>query len=221
MVAFNSSYCSNKNNLQNKKITEKSDSIISFEEKKPVDSRTKVLEGAKENLKENAEYDRSMGYYVLRYKHGGYTGDTVYPGGDLDPKIGVCSDVIVRSLRLAGIVDLQKALYEDITSNKKDYPLLRGGFQRPDANIDHRRVRNLEVWFAKFWNKGDRKDFLPGDIVIWDLDGDGASNHIGIVSDKKEGQRYFVIHNHQDPGHIAEEDKLFKWKITGHYRIKD
>jgi uncharacterized protein YijF (DUF1287 family) len=79
---------------------------------------------------------------------------------------------------------------------------------------------NLEVWFAKYWDEGNKKDFLPGDIVVWDLDGDGASNHIGIVSDKKTGERYFIIHSHQDPGYTAEEDKLFKWKITGHYRIK-
>jgi uncharacterized protein YijF (DUF1287 family) len=80
---------------------------------------------------------------------------------------------------------------------------------------------NLEVWFANYWKTGDGENFEPGDIVVWDMNEDGASDHIGIVSDIKEDERYFVIHNHPGPGNIAEEDKLFNWKIAGHYRIKD
>ena len=80
---------------------------------------------------------------------------------------------------------------------------------------------NLEVWFSGHWNTQDGNNFMPGDIVVWDMNEDGASDHIGIVSDKTENERYFVIHNHPDPGHIAEEDKLFKWKISGHYRIRE
>lgn len=50
---------------------------------------------------------------------------------------------------------------------------------------------------------------------------DGASDHIGIVSDGTVSGRHTVIHNHPDPGHIADEDKIYRWKITGHYRVKD
>jgi uncharacterized protein YijF (DUF1287 family) len=184
------------------------------------ESQSKVLNGAKKNLAEGTEYDLTMGYYVLTFKDGINTGSRVYPGGDLDPEIGVCSDVVVRALRIAGVVDLQEAIHDDIRVNGKDYPLSRWGNKKPDTNIDHRRVMNLEVWLSKYWEVISGNDFLPGDIVVWDMNEDGASDHIGIVSDKKVSGRYFVIHNHPDPGHVAEEDKLFKWKLAGHYRIQ-
>lgn len=180
-----------------------------------------IVEGAKKNLSEGTEYDLTMGYYVLTYKDGVNTGSRVFPGGDLDPKIGVCTDVIVRSLRYAGIVDLQEAVNKDIKAAMSDYPISRWGKKKADPNIDHRRVMNLEVWFGKYWQSPGNNDFQPGDIVVWDMNEDGASDHTGIVSDGTAEGRHTVIHNHPDPGHIADEDKLYKWKITGHYRIKD
>lgn len=185
------------------------------------DLQKRIVDGAKKNLSESAEYDLTMGYYVLTYKEGVNTGKSVFPGGDLDPEIGVCTDVVVRSLRHAGIVDLQEAINSDIKKSIKDYPMSRWGKKKADPNIDHRRVMNLEVWFSKYWQTLDGVGFEPGDIVVWDMNQDGASDHIGIVSDNMKDGRYTVIHNHPDPGHIADEDKLFKWKIAGHYRIKN
>lgn len=221
--------CSNKNILSGSKLT--SDSIISKNEIPPDVNQIgvnqigvnqkKVLDGAKKNLNEGAEYDMSMAYYVLKYKDGKLTENKVYPGGDLDPKMGVCTDVIIRSLRNSGIVDLQEAVQKDIAINKSSYPFSRWGNKKPDSNIDHRRVMNLEAWFSNHWSRGDKENFLPGDIVIWDMNEDGASDHTGIVSNRMENEKYLVIHNHPDPGHIAEESKLFKWKISGHFRIKD
>ncbi len=183
------------------------------------DLQKKIIEGAKKNLADETEYDLTMGYYVLTYEDGVNTGSKVFPGGDLDPAIGVCTDVIVRSLRYAGIVDLQAAVNEDILANASEYPLSRWGKKKADTNIDHRRVMNLEVWFARHWTVIEEDNFLAGDIVVWDMNQDGASDHIGIVSDNISSGRNTVIHNHPDPGHIADEDKLFKWKITGHFRI--
>jgi len=40
-----------------------------------------------------------------------------YPGGDVDLKTGVCSDVVVRSFRKLG-VDLQRAVHEDMQRKK-------------------------------------------------------------------------------------------------------
>lgn len=187
------------------------------------ESQRKVLEGAKLTLADGYEYDMTMGYYVTRYnQQGEYIGSAVFPGGDVDPEIGVCTDVVVRALRLGGVVDLQKALNEDIKKNFSDYPMRRWGSKRADPNIDQRRVMNLEVWFAKYWQViNDDEDWQPGDIVVWDMAQNGASDHIGIVSDKFANGRFWVIHNHPDPGYVAEEDKLFRWKITGHYRIKE
>lgn len=142
-----------------------------------------------------------------------------YPMGDVPAYKGVCSDVIIRSYR--GIdIDLQKLLHEDIKANFSTYPSKRmWGLNKPDTNIDHRRVPNLEVFFTR---KGKVKpitknaeDYVPGDIVSWRLD--NGRPHIGIVVNKKSGdnQRYLVMHN-IGFGQVAE-DVLFSWKITGHF----
>ncbi|MEO9258290.1 MAG: DUF1287 domain-containing protein, partial [Crocinitomicaceae bacterium] len=61
----------------------------------------------------------------------------------------------------------------------------------------------------------DAKDYVPGDIVCWNLG--GAITHIGIVSRKKsaDGKRYLMIHNIGN-GQVLE-DCLFRFKIIGHY----
>lgn len=142
-----------------------------------------------------------------------------YPMGDVPAYKGVCSDVIIRSYRGIGI-DLQKLLHEDIKANFSAYPSKRmWGLNKPDTNIDHRRVPNLEVFFTR---KGKVKpitknaeDYVPGDIVSWRLD--NGRPHIGIVVNKKswDNQRYLVMHN-IGFGQVAE-DVLFSWKITGHF----
>ncbi len=203
-------------NLNDTIKNEQSDTNYSLTE-----NQRKILSGAKKTVEDAADYDLTMGYYVLKYKDGKYTGKKVYPGGDLEPDIGVCTDVLVRALRYAGIVDLQEAIHEDLKNNWNDYPTERWGSKKPDSNIDHRRIINLEIWFSKYWQEEDYEHFEPGDIIVWDMNRDGASDHTGIVSDKFENGRYYVIHSHPDPGYTAEEDKLFKWEMTGHYRIQD
>jgi uncharacterized protein len=143
-----------------------------------------------------------------------------YPGGDVPPDTGVCTDEIIRSFRSVGI-DLQKEVHEDIVQNFSAYPRSwRWLLARPDSNIDHRRVPNLMVFFRR---KGQAlsisshiEDYSPGDIVTWDLG--GGVPHIGIVVDRKSPQsgRYMIVHNiGQGP---KMEDVIFNWKITGHYR---
>jgi|SRR5579863_85636 len=142
-----------------------------------------------------------------------------YPGGDVPADTGVCTDEIIRSYRALGI-DLQKEVHEDMAQNFGVYPRkwqwLRSS---PDPNIDHRRVPNLMVFFSR---KGKSlpvtshgEDYLPGELVTWDLG--GGVPHIGIVVDHRSGAsgRYMVVHNiGQGP---KMEDVLFSWKITGHY----
>ena len=141
-----------------------------------------------------------------------------YPGGDVPQETGVCSDVIVRAFRKAGI-DLQQEVHEDMTAAWSAYPQ-RWGNARPDSNIDHRRVLNLMTFFHR---RGKalpttmvRDDYLPGDIVAWEL-GAGVP-HIGIVSNLvTEAPKHFLIIHNIGAGARAE-DVLFNWKITGHYR---
>ena len=143
-----------------------------------------------------------------------------YPGGDVPADTGVCTDEIIRSYRAVG-VDLQKEVHEDMEKNFSAYPQQRRWLlSHPDTNIDHRRVPNLMVFFSR---EGETlaithraADYLPGDLVTWDLG--GGIPHIGIVVDEKspEGGRHLIVHNvGQGP---KREDVLFDWKITGHYR---
>jgi len=143
-----------------------------------------------------------------------------YPGGDVPADTGVCTDEIIRSYRRVG-VDLQKEVHEDMVRNFGVYPRSwRWLLSRPDPNIDHRRVPNLMVFFARKGESlslsGRADDYTPGDLVTWDLG--GGVPHIGVVVDQKSATsgRYMLVHNiGQGP---RMEDVLFNWKVTGHYR---
>lgn len=143
-----------------------------------------------------------------------------YPNGDVPKNKGVCTDVIIRAYRKLGI-DLQKEVHEDMKANFSKYPK-SWKLSAPDKNIDHRRVPNLMVFFDR---QGSGKtisnkatDYLPGDIVCWNLG--GGITHIGMVVKKKsaDGLRYLIVHN-IGSGQVLE-DCLFNFKIIGHYRYQ-
>ncbi len=164
-----------------------------------------VIDGAIEQVGKTTGYDPS--YQKINY-----------PNGDVPIETGVCSDVVVRAFRKAGI-DLQKDVHEDMKKNFLAYPA-RWGLSGPDTSIDHRRVPNLMTYFARQGKSlstgGSSDNFLPGDIVTWDLG--GGTDHIGIITNVwyKPSQRYLIVHN--IGGGTRMEDALFSWKITGHYR---
>ncbi len=145
-----------------------------------------------------------------------YTG-LDFPGGDVPRSRGVCTDVIVRAYRDALNLDLQALVNADMKANFSAYPN-NWGLRRPDRNIDHRRVPNLRA----FWKRkgaalplsDDPADWQPGDIFT-SLVG-GRLPHTGIVSDKMIDGIPLVIHNIGSG--TQEEDRLFKDKLTGHYR---
>ena len=152
-----------------------------------------------------------------------YTPDYIsikYPMGDVPAKTGVCTDVVIRAYRKLGI-DLQKEVHEDLKVNFSLYPnLKKWGLKKPDTNIDHRRVPNLEVFFTR---KGEKllvtdnpKNYNPGEIVTWMIN--GKLPHIGIITHKKspDGKRLMVVHNVGN-GQVLE-DCLFEWKIVGHFK---
>jgi uncharacterized protein YijF (DUF1287 family) len=147
-----------------------------------------------------------------------------YPGGDVPATMGVCTDVVIRSLRNAYGFDLQKAVHEDMKAGFDAYPTI-WGLSRPDRNIDHRRVPNLETYFKRqgFAQAITRvaADYQPGDIVSWRLDGNsgrGGLPHIGIVSDRL-GVTGTPLIIHNIGGGVEESDMLFDHQITGHYRV--
>lgn len=141
-----------------------------------------------------------------------------YPNGDVPLTTGVCTDVVIRALRQQGL-DLQQAVHQDMRANFRLYPK-NWGLSRPDSNIDHRRVPNLMTWFKRQgWALvpgQDAERYRPGDIVTWDLG--GGLTHIGIISDRQAGSGVPLVLHNIGRG-TQEEDILFSFKITGHYRI--
>lgn len=141
-----------------------------------------------------------------------------YPGGDVPIETGVCTDVVIRAFRHAGI-DLQVLVHEDMKASFSAYPQ-SWGLRRPDPNIDHRRVPNLATFLRRrgmavpITRRG--ADYLAGDLVTWRL----ASGvpHIGIVSDRPvpRSDRRAIVHNIGAGTRL--EDVLFAFEITGHYR---
>lgn len=139
-----------------------------------------------------------------------------YPMGDVPLYKGVCTDVLIRALRHQG-VDLQKNIHEDMRKNFKAYPQ-KWGLKAPDKNIDHRRVPNIATYFKRRGYEVKDQQYLAGDVVTWDL-GKGLV-HIGIVSDKKTLLQKTPLIIHNIGFGTQENDILYKYKVTGHFRLK-
>ncbi len=143
-----------------------------------------------------------------------------YPMGDLPAEVGVCTDVVIRAYRTAFGVDLQRLVHEDMKQAFGDYPGI-WSLKRPDRNIDHRRVPNLERFFAR--KQADLPvsdvgaDYLPGDLVSQRLPGNLP--HIAIVTHRSssDGKRPLVVHNIGAGTRV--EDRLFDFRVTGHFRF--
>ena len=90
-----------------------------------------------------------------------------FPGGDVPREKGVCTDVIIRAYRDALGLDLQALVNADMRAAFGAYPRT-WGLAAPDRNIDHRRVPNLRVWFARQHAElpipRDPSGWQPGDI---------------------------------------------------------
>ena len=155
-----------------------------------------------------------------RVKYDGVYRAISYPMGDVPLSQGVCTDLVVRAYRALG-VDLQQLVHEDMRADFSKYPKI-WGLIAPDTNIDHRRVPNLQTFFIRNGKElkisQDESDYMMGDLVTWMLPGNLP--HIGIVSDLfvQKSSRPKIIHN---IGHgPVEDDILFKYEITGHYRYE-
>ena len=148
--------------------------------------------------------------YVDRYV------ELPYPGGDVPPTEGVCSDTIVRALRNAGI-DLQKEVHEDLVRAPAAYPMV----ERIDASINHRRVRTLLRWFERhFALVPPGAPLRPGDIVFLDtFPAREGPDHVGIVSDRLAPSGRPLVINHWTVGTVdAEMDLLGVVPITHRFR---
>lgn len=136
---------------------------------------------------------------------------------------GVCTDVIWRAFN--GInVNIKGLLDSDIMKNTSQYWRVE---QKPDPNIDFRRVPNLDVFLKRFATSltkeikpGDienLRQWQPGDIVVILK----PYQHIGIISDKRtrDGIPY-IIHNTYPHAVESSHFNLWNCEISGHYRWK-
>lgn len=161
-----------------------------------INDQTDILESAKLYLDTKPKYKS-------KYYEAGYP----------DDPYGVCTDVVAFAMQGAGY-DLRELVDQDITQHPEDYKL-----EKPDNNIDFRRVQNLKIYFkhtAESLTK-DCKDidqWQAGDIIIW-------NHHIGIISDHRNKAGIpFVLHNANPIQASYEEDILTIWgEIEGHYRV--
>lgn len=142
-----------------------------------------------------------------------------YPNGDVDSSIGVCTDVVIRGYRAAG-VDLQKLVHEDVMHAQSAYdPWVK----KPDASIDHRRVGPLLTYLRRHAHAlaiDDAKSYAAGDIVVVSFNACPACSpqHIGVVSDKM-GPRGMPLFIHNMGPTPREDDTLDAWTRLGHFRL--
>ncbi len=154
-----------------------------------------------------------------------------YQGGNPPENLADCTDIIARAFMEAGF-DLREMVDEDIKNNFDDYPLREiWGQTTRDPNIDYRRIQNLEIFFRRnarvldillIISNGSNLDlWLPGDVVFFDMDRDGFTDNVGIISDNttREGIPK-IIYNYIDPGYTVERNILKEKSITGHYRFQ-
>lgn len=140
-----------------------------------------------------------------------------YPGGDVPIHRGVCSDVVIRAYRTAFGVDLQKRVHEDMAANFGAYPRT-WGLRRPDSNIDHRRVPNLEVFLAR---KGATlpagTPWKAGDLITQRLL-PGRYSHILIATGRRNllGREIIIQNN---GGGARQETPQVQAELFGHYRL--
>ncbi len=145
-----------------------------------------------------------------------------YPNGDPAADKGVCTDVVIRALRAAG-VDLQQLVYEDILRRPSSYATVT----RPDRNIDHRRVSPMLVYLRahatslpRAFDEASLATWQPGDVVVWSFHAcpSCTPDHVGIVSDR-QGARGIPLVLHNIGPTPSEDDRLDTWTVLGHFRV--
>jgi uncharacterized protein YijF (DUF1287 family) len=148
--------------------------------------------------------------------------DMGYPMGDVPRNVGVCTDVIIRAVRNAGI-DLQKELHEDIRRARRAYPMVKGN---GNPVIDQRRVATLLPYFKRHWEQhGTKLDdpsdpWRPGDVIFMDtFPSRSGPDHIGIVSDTLDDDGLPMIINNWTNGTVTKEMDLLTF-VPVMYRFR-
>ena len=161
-----------------------------------IDDQSDILYGVRDYIDDKPQY-KSV-YYA-----GGYPND----------EYGVCTDVVAQGLLHAGY-DLMQLVNEDILAHPEDYDI-----DKPDSNIDIRRVRNLYVYFQNTavsltTDVSKYEEWQGGDVVVF-------KNHIGIVSDRRNAKGIPYVIHHGSPNQLGYEQDILEGRsdIIGHFRI--
>lgn len=161
-----------------------------------LDDQTDILNGA-------IRYTNSQPKYQSKYYAGGYP----------DDGYGVCTDLVAAALKEAGY-DLRELVNEDIRNNSVIYEI-----DYPDKDIDYRRVRNLRIFFDRNATELTTDiyqidQWQGGDIVVF-------SNHIGIVSDRRNSKGIPYVIHHASPWQRRYEQDILEGRtdLVGHYRM--
>lgn len=161
-----------------------------------LDDQTDILNGA-------IRYINSQPKYQSKYYTGGYP----------DDGYGVCTDLVAAAIKEAGY-DLRELVNEDIRNNSVIYEI-----DYPDKDIDYRRVRNLRIFFDRNATELTRDiyqidQWQGGDIVVF-------SNHIGIVSDRRNSKGIPYVIHHASPWQRRYEQDILEGRtdLVGHYRM--
>ena len=168
-----------------------------------------LLVGAKKTVLNADAY--TEGYVTIRY-----------PMGDVPREMGVCTDVVIRAVRNAGI-DLQKALHDDIRRAPRAYPMVKG---KGNPHIDHRRVATLLPYFKRHWQQRSAKlddpddPLRPGDVIFMDTLPRSGPDHIGILSDRTNSDGLPLVINNWTNGTVtAEMDLLTFVPVLYRFRL--
>jgi uncharacterized protein YijF (DUF1287 family) len=177
----------------------------------------KILQGAKKQLKNPALYTKEASQLIK----------LSYPMGDISEKEAVCTDIIIRALRSAGI-DLQALVHEHVLLSPELY---KNSIKKPDHNIDHRRTRNLQIYLTYnainiFDEKIgiDKTDIKPGDIVILNtgIENGTIFDHIGIIGDEIDSNGRNKVINIWTIGYHTDSISLLGYsypEIVGIFRL--
>lgn len=168
----------------------------------------KIVEGAEIEVRKKTLYKET--YESLEY-----------PMGDVPSQYGVCTDLVIRAFRNAGI-NIQKLLHEDRSAHPKEYPTHIWDQKNPDKNIDHRRCQNLVVFFKRYAEEIDKKNetkWKPGDVIFFVHEGNKYPWHVGIISMKKDQEGHPMMYhlyppyaNEDSTIHYGPIDKVYRWR---------
>ena len=150
-----------------------------------------------------------------------------YPMGDVIREVGVCTDVVVRAYRNAGI-NLQEQLIKDMYKAPKSYALKPG--KQPSKGYEHRRVRHLYPYFKRHFralsthfdqNSKSTQAWLPGDLLFMNMwPNSKQPAHVGLVSGHIQMSGFpLLAHNAARFFYASEHDVLFAQPLIARFRI--